>query len=158
MEVPRAAEKESVGVAVAVQSRYIMRLDVSRPGVRLHGRQVYLPLLVILVSHLLLMMTPLHDVVVPGHSASHETMGAHSVHAATAECVGPAGSGGSTGVDCAILGSAPPRSAPGLMLGSAPVGRPEPLPLDGLLPAPPERSTWPPPLPDLHVLFQVFRL
>jgi hypothetical protein len=135
-----------------------MRLDVSRPGVTLHGRQVYLPLLVILVSHVLLMVTPLHDVVLLGHRASQETMDVHSVHAAIAECVGPAATGGSTGIDCAIRGNAPPRSAPGLLLGSAPVGRPEPLPLADLLPAPPERSTWPPPLPELHVLFQVFRL
>ena len=135
-----------------------MRLDVSRPGVNLHGRQVYLSLLVILVSHALLMATPLHDVLLLGHRAAHETMDAHAVHAATAEYVGPTATDGGTGVDCAIRGSAPPRSAPGLLLGSAPVGRPEPLPLAGLLPAPPERSTWPPPLPDLHVLFQVFRL
>ena len=145
-------------MAVAVQFRYIMRLDVSRPGLSLHGRQVYLPLLVILVSHVLLMMTALHDVGLIGHRASHETMSVHSVHAATAECVGPAASGGNTGVDCAIRGSAPPRSASSLLLGGAPVGRPEPLPLDGRVPAPLERTTWPPPLPDLHVLFQVFRL
>jgi hypothetical protein len=119
---------------------------------------VHLPLLVILVSHVLLMLTPLHDILLLGHRASHETMDAHAVHSATAECVGPAANGGSTGVNCAIRRSAPPRSAPGLLLGSAPVGRPAPLSLEGLLPAPLERSTWPPPLPDLHVLFRVFRL
>ena len=153
-----SAGKASLAGAVAVQSMYIMRVDVSRPRIRLHGRQVYLPLLVVLVSHVLLMMTPLHDVVLLGHRASHETMDAHSVHAATAECVGPAASGENTGVDCAIRGSAPPRSASSLLLAGAPVGRPEPLPLDGRVPAPLERTTWPPPLPDLQVLFQVFRL
>src|SRR4051812_16548480 len=134
-----------------------MRLDVLRPGMSIHQRQVCLWLLVILVSHVLLMMTPLHDIVLLGHLPAHETVDAPSVHVATAECVGPAADG-STGVDCAIRGAAPARSALGFLLGSALVARSETLPLAGLLPVPLERSTWPPPLPDLRVLFQVFRL
>jgi hypothetical protein len=135
-----------------------MHLEVQRPGVSMRGRQVSLPLLVILLSHQLLMMTPLHDVILLGHREPQQAMDAHSVHAATAECVGPAATGESVGVDCAIRGNAPPRSGPGLQLASTPPGRPEPPPLAGLLPAPPERSIWPPPPSDLQVLFQVFRL
>ena len=135
-----------------------MILDESRPGISFHGRQVSLSLLVILVSHLLLMMTPLHDIVLLGHLPSYETMAAPSVHAATTECIAPAATDETTGVDCAIRGNAPPRSALGPLFESAPVGRLEALPLAGLLPASLERSTWPPPLSDPQVLFQVFRL
>jgi hypothetical protein len=93
--------------AVAVQSEYIMLLHVSRPGGKLHGRQVCLLLLVILVSHVLLMTTPPHDLLLLGHRAGHKSMDAHSVHSVTSECVGPADTGGGTGVDCALRRYAP---------------------------------------------------
>jgi hypothetical protein len=127
-------------------------------GVRLQERQVYLSLLVILLSHLLLMVTPLHDVVVLGHPAPHQTMAAHAAHAATGDCVGLTAGAAHSGYDCAIRGNTPPRSGVGFLLASASVVRPQPSPPVGLLPAPVERSTWPPPIPDLHVLFQVFRI
>ena len=135
-----------------------MRLQSWQRGVSLGGRQVYLSLLVVLFSHLLVMVTPLHDVVVSGHRSSHEPMAMHAAHAAPSGCVAQSARATHSGYDCAIQGNTPTRSAFGLLLESRWSSLAEPLRLAGLMPVPLERSTWPPPLPDLQVLFQVFRM
>lgn len=135
-----------------------MRIHPWRTCMTLETTQKAALLLLVLLAHVLLMMTPLHDVVLLGHSDRHASMEAQSVKAATAACMGPAATDGHMGVDCAIQGNAPPRSGIGLLLASAPLGRFEPALEAGLPTALLERSTWPPPLADPHVLFQVFRL
>ena len=135
-----------------------MRLEPSQRRASIRGQQVCLSLLAILLSHLLLMATPLHDVVLLGHRAPDETMAAHAVHGAPGDCVGLTAAATHEGGDCAIRATTPPRSGFGSLLGSTPPGRPEPPSLVGLLPASPDRLIWPPPPSDLHVLFQVFRL
>jgi len=134
-----------------------MRICPWQRGLSLHGSQGSLSLLVVLVSHVLLMVTPWHDVVVEGHGAVPPAMAAHAAHAASAPCVEQAARAEHHGYDCAIRGNTPPRSGPAPLLRAGWTGRVEPVGLAGLLPAPLERSTWPPPLADLQVLFQVFR-
>jgi hypothetical protein len=104
------------------------------------------------------MFTPLHEMVVAGHIPTGTALAEPLLHAASADCLELESAGGHPGRDCAIQGDVPARSGLRLVLGSKAVGPSESLPLAGLLPAPLERSIWPPPLSDPQVLFQVFRL
>ena len=142
----------------AVQSKDIMRLHPWQQRLSLQGRQVHLSLLVVLLSHLLLMVTPLHEAVVLGHGASHQAMVTHSAHAAHGDCLKLTANLAHPEYDCAIRGNTPTRSGLGLLFGPTSVGRAAPTPLLGLLPSLLERSTWPPPFLDLQILFQVFRI
>jgi len=153
-----AAEQGLLSVVAAVQFRCIMRLEPSQRRASIRGQQVYLSLLAILLSHLLLMATPLHDIVLLGHRAPDEAMAAHAIYAAPGDCVGLTAAATHEGGDCAIRATTPPRSGFGSLLGSTPPGRLQPPALVGLLPAPPDRSIWPPPPSDPQALFQVFRL
>ena len=112
-----AAEQGLLSVVAAVQFRCIMRLEPSQRRASIRGQQVYLSLLAILLSHLLLMATPLHDVVLLGHRAPDEAIAAHAVHAAPGDCVELTATGAHHGSDCAILGAAPPA------LGTEPPAR-----------------------------------
>ena len=129
-----------------------------RPDVGLRGSRVPLSLLVVLVSHLLVMVTPLHDVVALGGSDAHAAMVESSAHGGGDGCIEPADHGAHARGDCAIQGSTPARS--GLDLPLAPIwsSRREPSRPIGLRPVPLEWTTWPPPLLDLQVLFGVFRI
>ena len=135
-----------------------MHLYSRRHKVGTRGRQVSLSLLVLLVSHVLLMVTPLHDVVARGGSDARAAMVEPSAHGDGDGCIDPADHGAHARGDCAIQGNTPARS--GLDLPLPPIGssRLEPSRPAGLMPVPLERTTWPPPLLDLQVLFRVFRI
>ena len=125
----------------------VWRLELSH-----RGRQVTLSLLALLVSHLVLMATPAHAGVVAG-AESHA-----AAHASGEGRVGPAGHDAHARGDCAIQGTAPARPTLDIPIASTSPDRMDCPTLDALLPAPPERWTWSPPLLDLQVRFQVFRI
>ena len=129
--------------------------NLRRHDVGLRGRRVPLSLLVVLVSHLVLMATPAHAGMAPGID-THAAV-AHAPYAPGEGCVGPAGHDALARGDCAIQGTTPARPMLDLPVASTSPGRMDRPPREGLMPAQ-ERRIWPPPLPDLQVLFQVFRI